>query len=277
MASNRPGTIKPEQGSASRTFSGMRQIQEGDIDELRPRRGRVNEPRAPSMQQVIDAFANQPQVPLSGFMQGLLGQGGGALLFNQGPPPPMQIPAPLDIPYRGRRREGAVERLRGDVARGEEDYEDDWEPEDPSGGIGEIGDVATIPDGRRPDPPTKTSSIKDDIVSGIREALGIGIPAPYYVPNKINRDNGRLGAINRIPQSKTWSIAELEYYNKKGYVNYNIKNVQNRRLPNVFAPTLPTLELERRAPSTSYNKPAMYGTVERMHQAHRDPISYLVA
>jgi hypothetical protein len=122
-----------------------------------------------------------------------------------------------------------------------------------------------------------TVNLKGDIVSGIKEALGIHDPAPYYLPNKINRDTGRLQNINRVPPSKTWSIAELEHYNQKGHVNYRVKNTQRKRLPTVFDPKLPILGLERTPPTTSYSKPGMHASVERTHQPSQMPTSFLVA
>jgi hypothetical protein len=292
MASNRPGAIKSEQPNASRSFLGMRQQQFGMLNEMQAR-GRQQHNRAISMQQASDAYANQPPIQLSGFMQSLMQPGGGALLLG-GQVPSTQIPTALDIPNRQletgpfaeaelpgiselldiphpRRREGAVERLRGDVRGHPPDI-----PEDPSGGIGEAGDIVDTSE-RRPYPPNKTNTLKEDIIDGIKGALGISDPAPYYVPNKINRDTGRLQNINRVPPSKTWSIAELEYYNRKGYVNYKVKNVEGKHLPTKFDPRLPVLGLERRPPTTTYNKPGMYASLEREHQPSRIPTSFLVA
>jgi hypothetical protein len=256
MSSNRPQAIKSPARSGSRTFPGMRQQQEGDIDELRPRRPRNPEPRASGIQQGIGGILHEgEELPFWPDLPGLPAPGSPVNNPRMpGSPHGSDFGSPPPTPPRLRQPR-----------------------EDPSGGIGEIGDVPRIPDGRKPNPPNHKNSLKEDIVSGIREALGIGNPAPYYVPNKINRDNGRLGAINRIPQSKTWSIAELEYYNRKGYVNYNVKNVQNRRLPNVFAPKLPDLAIERRPATTSYNKPGMYASIDRTHQPSQIPTSFLVA
>lgn len=101
----------------------------------------------------------------------------------------------------------------------------------------------------------KNVNLKHDIVAGIKEALGIRDPTPMYKPSKETRDLNRLSSLNRIPPSKVWSKEELEYYNRKGKVTYRVKNVQGKRLPDVFNPLLPVLGYQTNSYHTSYSKP----------------------
>jgi hypothetical protein len=125
--------------------------------------------------------------------------------------------------------------------------------------------------------PQKRNTIKDNIVAGIKEALAINDGPPYYKPNKITRDYNRIASLNRIPPSKVWSKEELEYYNKKGIVEYKLIDVKNKNPLLVFDPARPNLVLERKAPNTEYNKPGMYASSRHQHLHNPNPHNYLVS
>lgn len=237
MATNRPGATESGQTHNRVATQIPGTLREGIVGD-RQTIGRVNEPRAMGTQQRVNYEQYRG----------------------------MTIEELEELPYIGPRRAREIYNYLLEHPEGEF--------EDPSGGIGEDGDITEIPDGTELH---KANTLKNDIIDGIKIALGIHDPAPYYKPNKINRDTGRLQNINRTPPSKTWSIAELQYYNRKGHVNYRVKNTEGKRLPTIFNPKLPTLELERRPPLTSYTKPGMHASIERVPQATQIPASFLVA
>lgn len=80
------------------------------------------------------------------------------------------------------------------------------------------------------------------ITQSIRDAFGIRVPVMGFKPLKESRDLNRLISINRKQENKTWSREEIEYYNRKGSVDYVVKNVENKPLPNVFNPLAPPVE-----------------------------------
>lgn len=120
-------------------------------------------------------------------------------------------------------------------------------------------------------------TMKDDIVEGIQQALGLHEGPPYYMPNKITRDYNRLASLNRIPPTKVWSKEELEHFNRKGIVEYKLIDVKNKNPLLVFNPERPNLVIERRAGTTKRNTVGMTASSQKQYHPAPHPHNYLVS
>lgn len=87
--------------------------------------------------------------------------------------------------------------------------------------------------------PNNQTNLASIISQGIRDALQIKDPVMGYKEPKETRDLNRLSGLFRTPESKTWTKQELEHFNRTGSVKYYKKDIENKKLPNIFDPNMP--------------------------------------